>query len=245
MENITAIVLAAGKGTRMKSKEKNKVSLEVNGKSLLSRNINILKSAGISNIVVVVGFAKESVIKLLDKDIIIAEQTRRLGTGHAVRAALSKVPDKSNSVLILNGDDIFMHSLEVFEKLYETHLKDNAKITFITMDTDTPTGFGRIIRNKNNDVVGIVEEKNATGVQKKIKEINLGCYLIDKKYLEKNIKHIKKNSVSKEYYMTDIIDVVARNKDKISAYKIENGRWQGVNTREDLQHAESLFTNEA
>lgn len=244
MKNITAIILAAGKGTRMKSKERNKVSLEVNGKSLLSRNINIIRSAGISSIVVVVGFAKESVIKLLDKDIIMAEQKRRLGTGHAVSMALPKVPEKSDTLLILNGDDVFMHSLETFKKLYETHLQDNAKVTFVTMNTNSPTGFGRIIRNENGNVVGIVEEKNATEAQKRIKEINLGCYLIDRKYLERNIRHIKKNPVSKEYYMTDIIDVAAKNKDRISAYKIENGRWQGVNTREDLQHAENLFTNE-
>ena len=245
MKNITAIILAAGKGTRMKLKDKNKVSLEVNGKSLLSRNINIIRSAGISSIVVVVGFAKESVIKLLDKDIIIAQQSRRLGTGHAVRTALSKVPDNSDSVLILNGDDIFMHSLETFKKLYETHLQENAKVTFVTMYTNNPTGFGRIIRNKNNDVVGIVEEKNASGFQKNIREINLGCYLIDKNYLKKNIKHIKKNPVSKEYYMTDIIDVISKNKDKISAYKLTNGKWKGVNTREDLEEAQSLLTNES
>lgn len=244
MKNIAAIILAAGKGTRMKSKDRNKVSLEVNGKPLLSRTINILKNAGISTIIVVVGFAKASVIKLLDKDIIIAQQTRRLGTGHAVRAAMSKIPEKSDSVLILYGDDTFMHSPETFKKLYKTHVREGATITFITMDSDSPTGYGRIIRNKNNDVIGIVEEKNATETQKKIKEINLGCYLINKKYLAKNIKYIKKNPVSKEYYVTDIIDIIAKNKDKISAYKLTNGKWRGVNTREDLQEAENLLINE-
>jgi bifunctional UDP-N-acetylglucosamine pyrophosphorylase/glucosamine-1-phosphate N-acetyltransferase len=228
----------------MKSKDRNKVSLEVNGKPLLSRTINILKSAGVSTIVVVVGFAKESVVNILDKDIIVAEQTKRLGTGHAVRAAMSKIPVNSDSVLILYGDDTFMHSPETFRELYKTHIRENATITFITMDCENPTGYGRIIRNNNNDVVGIVEEKNATEEQKKIKEINLGCYLIDKKYLEKNIRHIKKNPVSKEYYITDIIDIIAKNKDKISAYKLTNGRWRGVNTREDLQEAESLLINE-
>lgn len=240
MEKLSAIILAAGKGTRMQSTDTNKVALKLKGEPMLVRTINILRESGIKSIVVVVGFAKESVISLLDSTIIVAEQKDQLGTGHAVMAALSNVPKESNSVLIVYGDDSFLHTPITYKKLFETHRNQNAKVTFITMESDSPSGFGRIIRDENKNVVGIVEEKNATEEQKRIKEINLGCYIIDKKYLEENIRNIKKNDVTGEYYITDIIDIIASQKGKIAAYKLTDSKWRGVNTREDLAEAENL-----
>lgn len=244
MEKVTAIILAAGKGTRMQSTDTNKVALNVSGEPMLTRTIKILKEAGIGHVVVVVGFAKESVVGLLSPEIIVAEQDEQLGTGHAVNCALPKVPDDTESVLIIYGDDSFLHTPQTYKKLYDTHISEEAKITFITMESENPTGFGRIIRDNNNNVVGIVEEKNATEEQKQIREINLGCYIIDKKYLEENIKDIKRNEVSGEYYITDIIDIISGHGGKIAAHKLTDGVWKGVNTREDLAEAEKYFVNE-
>ena len=241
MENLTAIILAAGKGTRMQSIDINKVAMEVKGEPMLLRTIKILKEAGVENIVVVVGFAKESVVAILSNDIIIAEQIEQLGTGHAVMSSLAKVPSNTKNVLILYGDDSFLYNPETFQNLYATHRLTGAKITFITKECDDPTGFGRIIRDENNEVIGIVEEKNATDAQKEIKEINLGCYVIEKKYLEENIKDVSKNSVTGEYYITDIIDIISRHGGKISAHKLTSGAWRGVNTREDLVEAETMI----
>jgi bifunctional UDP-N-acetylglucosamine pyrophosphorylase/glucosamine-1-phosphate N-acetyltransferase len=112
------------------------------------------------------------------------------------------------------------------------------------MDSQNPTGFGRIIRNENGEAVGIIEEKNATDQEKMIQEINLGCYIIDKKYLEENIKDIKRNPVTGEYYITDIIDIISHHQGKIAAYKLADKKWQGVNTREDLIEAERILSNE-
>ena len=242
MKHLTAIILAAGKGTRMKSKDKNKVAIEVQGEPMLLRTVRILNDARVAHIVVVVGFAKNSVTSLLKNGIIVAEQAKRLGTGHAVKVALPKIPDNTEDVLILYGDDTFMYSPLTFKELYERHNKSDAKITFITMDSQNPTGYGRIMRDGKQNVVGIVEEKNATEKQKKIKEINLGCYLIDKKYLEKNIRHIQKNELTSEYYITDIIDIIAKQKGKIEAYKLVNCKWKGINTKEDLLEAENLLS---
>jgi UDP-N-acetylglucosamine diphosphorylase/glucosamine-1-phosphate N-acetyltransferase len=244
MNNLTGIILAAGKGTRMNSTDKNKVALEIKGEPMLVRTIRILRKAGVSNIVVVVGFAKESVTVLLDDKVIIAEQKEQLGTGHAVMSALPFVPEGTEDILIVYGDDSFLHSPETFQKLYETHVSELAKITFITMYMDNPTGFGRILRDENNNVIGIVEEKNATEEQKEIREINLGCYIINKKYLEENIQDIHKNPVTGEYYITDIIDIISNHKGKIAAHILTGGKWRGVNTREDLLEAENLFSNE-
>lgn len=243
MRNLTAIILAAGKGTRMQSTDKNKVAIEIAGKPMLVRTLSILKEAGLSHIVVVVGFAKESVLPLLSTDIIIAEQTEQLGTGHAVVSALPKVPEDTQDLLILYGDDSFLHTATTFRNLYQTHIDEGAKITFVTMDTDDPTGLGRIIRDSNDEVIGIVEEKNATPEQKKIKEVNLGCYVINKKYLEDNISEIHKNPVTGEYYITDIIDIIAHQKGKIAAHKLTDGKWHGVNTKDDLAAAESLLSD--
>ncbi len=242
MENLTGIILAAGRGTRMQSTDRNKVSLEVKGKPMLLRTIDILKESGIETIVVVVGFAKESVVSLLSSDILVAEQTEQLGTGHAVVSALPKVPAETTNVLIVYGDDSFLHTPETFKMLYQTHVDQNAKITFITMDSDNPTGFGRIIRDEKDEIVGIVEEKNATEEERQIKEINLGCYIINKQYLEDNIKNIHKNELTGEYYITDIIDIIASHHGKIAAYKLTNEKWRGVNTREDLEEAQTLIS---
>lgn len=244
MLNLTAIILAAGKGTRMQSTDKNKVALEVNGEPMLKRTIGILHDAGIMSIVVVVGFAKESVTRLLDDSVVVAEQKEQLGTGHAVMSALPFVSRETNDILILYGDDSFLHSPQTFINLFETHKEHDAKISFITMQMENPTGFGRIIRDNDGEVVGIVEEKNATEEQKKIKEINIGCYIINKRYLEENIKDISKNPVTGEYYITDIIDIIAHNKGKIAAYTLGDNKWRGVNTKEDLVEAETLFSNE-
>ena len=242
MKELTAIILAAGKGTRMQSTDTNKVAMEVSGEPMLTRTIRILKDAGIVDIVVVVGFAKESVMSILSDDTIVAEQTEQLGTGHAVACALPKVPETAHDVLIIYGDDSFLHTATTFKSLYDTHKEQNAKITFITMESENPTGFGRIIRDQNDEVIGIVEEKNATDEEKLIREINLGCYIIDKKYLEENIKDIKRNPVTGEYYITDIIDIISNHNGKIAAYKSDK-KWQGVNTREDLKEAERILTN--
>jgi len=244
MDVITAIILAAGRGTRINSIDKNKVAMEVKGEAMITRTINILKESGIKKIIVVVGFAKESVIRILDDSIIIAEQNDQLGTGHAVSCALIKIPSLTEDLLIINGDDSFLYTPETLIKLYQTHENNNAKITLITMQSQNPTGFGRIVRNKDNEVVSIVEEKNATKSQKEIKEINLGCYIVDSKYLQQNIDQIKKNPITGEYYITDIIDIISSHNDKIAAYKLVGELWHGVNTRDDLIRAESIMNNE-
>lgn len=239
--SIWIVILAAGKGKRMKAKRKNKVAYEISGVPMISRTIAILKQVGVKNIVVVVGFAKESVVKLLNSSIKTVEQKRRLGTGHAVKQALEAIPRNAKHVLILNGDDSFLFSPELFKKLMDDHSQNNSAVTFLTINLKDPKGLGRIIRDKNGKVIKIVEEKDATEREKKIKEINAACYLFSYQFLKKYIPQLKKSHVTGEYYIVSLIDLAARNNMKIDTLRMDNLKWRGVNTPEELHEAQKMI----
>lgn len=241
MDNVCAIILAAGKGTRMNSSDVNKVTLEIGGKPIIQRIIEAIKNTGIKDIVVVVGFAKQSVEKLLSSDVIVAEQKEPQGTGHAVKVALPRVPKESRNVLVLYGDDGFWFTAEILNNLYNKHMQSQADITFCTAIIDNPAGLGRVIREEGQ-VIDIVEEKIANNEQKAILEVNIGGFLIKKAFLEKNIDEIPKNPISKEYYFTDIIPIAAQKEANIQTLTLENFKWRGVNTPEELQEAEKLLS---
>lgn len=244
LEHLWTIILAAGKGKRMNSSGSvNKVTLNVVGKPIIQRSIEILKAAGVKHIVVVVGFAKKSVLKLLDKDILAAEQKKRLGTGNAIKAALKTIPKSVKFVLVLYGDDSFMYSPQTFKNLYQKHLKSGAEITFITTIKKDAFGLGRIVRDKKGNLIGIVEEKNATENQKRIKEINLGGFLFHLDFLRKNIGKISKNKVTGEYYITEMVEIALKQNLKVETFRILDLKWRGVNTPQDLAEAEKILSS--
>lgn len=240
MENLWTIILAAGEGTRIGLKNINKVSLEISGKPLILQTIQNLKSTGINNIVVVVGHAKESVLSLLDPSIKTVEQSQRLGTADAVRTGLEIVPNSTEYILVLYGDDSYNLDPEELRNLYKTHIDQNNKLTFLTTILENPTGIGRIIRDKNNNLVDLVEEKDASSEQKKIKEVNIACYLFNYQFLKKYLPKINKSLVTGELYLTKIIEIGLKNKQKIKAIKIIHPNWQGINTLDDLEKAHDL-----
>lgn len=241
MDKICAVILAAGRGTRMNSTEFNKVTIPIAGKPIIQRDIEVLRGHGIKDIVVVVGFAKESVTVLLDDSILIAEQKQTLGTGHATSVALPKVPLNDEYVLVLYGDDAFWFTSEILDKLVKTQEDSDADITFCTTILENPQGLGRIIRNGLGEAVNIIEEKVATEQQKEIREINLGGFLFKKSVLSENIDKLPKNPVSGEYYLTDIIRVAIAQKAKVKTLKIKGFTWRGINTPEELKIAEKLL----
>lgn len=240
IHNLWAIVLAAGKGTRMRSRERNKVALEIAGVPMLKRTIANIKGAGIKNIMIVVGFAKESVIGLLDSDIYIAHQRKRLGTGHAVKVGLGAI-SHAKDVLVLYGDDSYMYNADIIRDLYKAHTLSHATLSFLTLRVENPKGLGRIIRGKNNEVIGIVEEKDAKEGQKKITEINPACYIFSFEFLKKNIAKIPKSPVTNEYYLTSLIEMAFEQKVKIETVTVSNLKWRGVNTPEELKEAEQII----
>ncbi len=241
MKKIGAIVLAAGRGSRMKSVDVNKVALSVNDRPLILRTIDILEQSGIEEIVVVVGFAKESVMRLLPTHIKTAVQENQLGTGDAERVGLEEISEDISDVLSVSGDDSFLYTPEIIQKMVSIHHDTNAAMTFATVNLEDPKGYGRIIRDKNKKIVKIVEELNATDEERKITEINAGCYLFNKKFLAENILRIKKNELKEEYYLTDILEIFIAERYPISSVTIPIENWCGINTPDELQFAQKTL----
>jgi bifunctional UDP-N-acetylglucosamine pyrophosphorylase / glucosamine-1-phosphate N-acetyltransferase len=241
MNNIGGVILAAGKGTRMKSKTSNKVTLILGDKPMIVHAVEKISALGLHPIVVVVGFAKESVMELVKEDVIFAEQKVRLGTAHALKTGISSLGSSTEHVLVIQGDDSAFYKKELLENLIKAHVSENNSITFLTAEMDNPAGLGRIIRNAAGEVVDIVEEKNASEEIKKIKEINPACYVFSIKFLNKYLPKVKKNEVSGEYYLVDLIHLGIENNEKIQDVKGGLMNWRGVNTKEELEEAQNLY----
>lgn len=239
LDNIAVIVLAAGKGTRMNSTDKNKVASDIAGKPLILRSYENLINQGFKNLFFVVGFAKESVIKILGNRVNYVKQIEQLGTGHAVLTALAILPLEFKKILVVQGDDSAFYSDDILLKFLESQSKRGYRVSLMTTEVENPTGLGRIIRDprQKNHAIEIVEEKVANAEQKKIKEINTGCWIFDRKYLEDNIDKIQKNPVSGEYYLTDILKITVDQGLPVFAFCIPSKYFHGVNTPAELAEA--------
>lgn len=241
MKKIAAIILAAGKGKRMKSKNVNKVVVPLGNKYMILHIAERLAELFIMPIIVVVGFAKESVMRVLDGKVVFVEQSKRLGTAHAVSCALKKVPRNIDTVLVLNGDDSAFYTNDIIKKLIKTHWEKNAALSFLTIIVNNPVGLGRVIRDNNGKVIGIVEETDTAEKQRKITEINPACYVFEVSFLKKYLGKVRKSLVSGEYYLTSLVDIAIKNKENLEAVKGGKIAWRGINTPEELKEAEKMF----
>lgn len=241
MKKIGAIILAAGKGKRMKLGKLNKVIISLGNKQIILHAVDRLTELLISPIIVVVGFAKKSVMKVLDGKVVFAEQKKRSGTARAVSCALKKLPRDIQTVLVLNGDDSAFYTKDTIINLIDTHREKNAVLSFLTITVDDPVGLGRVIRDSNDKITGIVEEKDATDAQRRINEVNPACYIFEVYFLKKYLKQVKKSPVSNEYYLTSLIDIAIKNNERLEGVRGGKILWRGINTPEELKEAERLF----
>lgn len=244
MSNFATIIMAAGKGTRMKDPTKAKVMFEVNGKPMVQHVVDLAQTLKSEKIIVIVGFQRESVYSHLEKvapNVQFAVQDPQLGTGHAVMQAEPFLRRYPNDVLILSGD-VPLLKIETIQKLIDYHRDNNAVGTILTAKLDDPTGYGRILRSKSGYVVGIMEHKDATEEQKKVNEINSGIYLFDNKYLFEALQHINPHNAQNEYYLTDVFSHFWSKKLVVSAMLTDDyNEIRGVNTLEQLQEAETVL----
>lgn len=236
------IILAAGKGTRMGLTNQNKVALDFAGKPMVVYAVELL--AEIANpIVVVTGKHKQSVEKKLENyHILFAHQQEQLGTGHAVQTALHKIPEETKNIIVGYGDHMMFYTKESIFSLLALHEKQNATISLITTIVSNPSGYGRIVRNREKDVVGIIEEKDATEDQKKIDEINAGLYIFDYEFLKENIDRVKKSEISGEYYLTDLIALAIEQEKSVIGLTVAYEQVGiGINKPEELIESQKLF----
>lgn len=235
MENdMMAIVMAAGKGTRMKSK-KSKLVQKIYGKEIVKRAVENAEKAGVNNIVAVVGYMKEEVMAVLGNSVQYAVQEEMLGTGHAVMQASKYLEGKKGKVLVLNGDVPLLRP-ETLNRLLNKSIENKECATLLTAIYDNPKGYGRIVRDEGGNIEAIVEEKDTNDEQKEIKEINAGIYCFDIEALLEALKEIKPNNAQGEYYITDVISIMNAKGLKTGAVIVEdNTEILGVNDRVQLE----------
>ena len=240
MKPLQTIILAAGRGVRMKS-DTPKVLHPVCGKPMVQYVVDVARSLRSLKIYVVLGFKQEVVRRALSPGLQVVIQKKLVGTADAVRCAEPFLKNFKCDVLILSGDTPLL-TVETVRRVVHRHQTTGAACTFLTMDVDRPHGYGRIIRDQNNKVIAIREEKDASSAEKEISEINVGVYCFGAKILFEFLKAVKLNQKKKEFYLTDVIDLLAQKNAKVETIKTADGReGLGINTREDLSFAESLI----
>ncbi len=239
-EHFSVIILAAGKGTRMKS-AKAKVLHEVFFKPMIHHVLNAVAPLDPNRSVVIIGHQGESVRRALSShDVVTVEQKEQLGTGHAVQMTKLAIPEDDGLVMILCGDSPLINSTSL-QAMFERHTAELSDITVMTTILKNSTGYGRIISDYNN-ILSIVEEKEASDEQRKIKEINVGIYLVRRNLLFEALENITPDNTQGEFYLTDIVEYsVSRGlavRKYINQYPEEV---LGVNSRVDLEAAHRVL----
>ncbi|MFA4854050.1 MAG: NTP transferase domain-containing protein [Candidatus Omnitrophota bacterium] len=238
--DIAVIILAAGKSTRMKSKMP-KVLHNLCGRPMLGYLLDLVSSLKPKQVVAVLGYKQELVRKVIPKGIKIAIQRKLIGTADAVKVGLSALKGFRGTILVLYGDNPLLKK-DTLKKLLDYHIKNNVDATLLSAQLNKPSGYGRIIRDKYFSICGIVEEKDADEVQKDIKEINTGIMVFKKESLAANLKYIRADNRKKEYYLTDIIGILAGKDYLVDAVKAEDaGEALGINTRVELAKANYIM----
>ncbi len=240
--DIAAVILAAGKGTRMKS-DLPKVLHKINSKCLINYVAECAVKIVEDNIHVVVGHQAEKVKDEIKKNFnaVYAFQENMLGTGDAVKVALAGLPDRIKNVLVLNGDVPFIKE-ETLLRLINAHRENQNSVTILTVDIDDPTGYGRIIQNDNGNVLCIKEESDATLKEKKVKKVNSGIYCFDREFLEYAIPKIESVNIQDEYYLTDVIEIAIKNNMRAGLMPADDWREVvGINTLAELENAKVLL----
>lgn len=244
LDHTVAIILAAGRGSRMRAKTKNKVAFKLNGQPMVAYTVRHLSQAGINQVIAVVGFQADSVRQALGDSVTYALQQEQLGTGDAIKSALPYLGKTVKNVLAVYGDDSAFYPPSLFQEMVAKRESTGADLLFLTIHKDDPTGLGRIVRDQEGKILSIVEEKVATEAQKQIQEINTGFYCFEAEFLKAHIREIKKNPVSGEYYLTDMIEIALRHGKKVEALFVKDSSiWHGVNNRSDFAKAQAKNPN--
>jgi UDP-N-acetylglucosamine diphosphorylase/glucosamine-1-phosphate N-acetyltransferase len=242
MENEAAIILAAGKGTRMKSNLA-KVLHKISGEPMIRYVVETAMSV-VDDIVVVIGHQAEAVKEVLSSysHLRFAVQKEQLGTGHAVLTALPELSSQTTDVMILCGDTPLIKP-RTLEGLLREHRKGSRPLTVLTTALDNPFGYGRIVLDEEGHLAHIVEESDATEREKEITMVNTGTYCINTGFLQKTLPDLTSDNAQGEFYLTDVVARTHLEGIPAAIVKVTDAlEVLGVNTLEDLAIAESLVS---
>ena len=237
-----AIVLAAGKGTRMKS-DLPKVLVPVCGQPMVRYVTEALRAAGVEKTVVVVGYQAALVRAELggEPGIDFAEQTEQLGTGHAVMMCREQLSQHQGPVLVIAGDQC-MVQVSSIEKLFEIFRAEQPACLLGTVDREDPIGYGRIVRGTSGDFVGIVEEKDASDAERAIREVNVSTYVFEASELLSALDQLTSENAQQEYYLTDCPALLLAEGKRVSAHKVlEPCESMSINNIEELSVVENAM----
>ena len=235
--NLKIVILAAGQGTRMKSKIP-KVLHKVLDKPMLDHVMEAAQVVTNNKPIVVIGHMSDMVREHLGDKAEIALQEEQLGTGHAVMMAEHYI-DNEDEVLILCGDTPLIKG-ETLKEMTKIKSEGYAAVVMSAVEDD-PTGYGRIIRDESNDFMRIREQKDASEEEKAIKEINAGMYIINGKLLKENLSKLSVNNAQREYYLTDVLEHIKNAGHRIGVYQADKMEIMGVNSRLQLSEAERIM----
>lgn len=239
-KTLAAVILAAGQGTRMNSKLA-KVLHPVAGKPMIEYGVDAAKFAGVEKTVVVVGYQGDQLRALLKDRVTFAEQQIQRGTGDAVKCARSSLEKDAANILVLYSDMPLLKP-ETINALVEKHLAADAALTLLTVVSDDPMNFGRIVRDAAGNAVRIVEEIEATSDELQIKELNPGVYCFNAQWLWHNLEQLKPSPKKGEYYLTDLLEMAVAQRVRVETMTIYDPlQCVGINTRVQLAYAERLM----
>ncbi len=244
--HITGVVLAAGKGTRIASLTKNKINkamVPVLGKPMVGWAKDLLAHSHINHQIYVVGYKAAAIKQYLGSNVTYVTQTKQLGTGDAIKHVIPVLSNKIRHVLVINADQAF-YQPEILQSFINHYLKGQYDAAVLSTHKDNPTGLGRIVRDNQGNLMAIIEERDADPETKKIKEINTGTYVFNKKFLEKYIDQLPLHTDKNEYYLTDIFAIALKDSPppKIGVLQINNPLVNlGFNTPEQLQQGERIL----
>lgn len=245
MSQLAAVIMAAGKGTRMNNPEMAKVMFPVGGKPMIHHVVERALASGADRVIAIIGYNRESVRAYLGEafagSVEFAEQIEQLGTGHAVMQAIPHLRDFNGDVLILSGD-VPLLSAETIDALRGHHRTSGAVATVLTVKAPDPTGYGRIIRNADGSVARIVEHKDATEEERAVDEINSGIYIFSAPHLLEALGHLSNDNAQGEYYLTDVFGWFREQGRPVAAYASSDfGEVQGINTVAQLAEVDEEF----
>lgn len=240
--DVAAVILAAGLGKRMKS-NRAKVLHEVLQRPMILYVVDTAMAIAGDHVVVVVGHQADRVRQVVGAHAatLFAHQAEQLGTGHAVQCALPLIPDLCRQVVILCGD-VPLITPQTLAALIADHRRHRRHATVLAVEVDDPTGYGRILQDADNRVIGIVEEADASAAEKALRNINTGVYCVDRDLLSSALTEIDSDNAQGEFYLTDIISIGHRENWNVGALIAADPKeFFGINSRQDLRKVERIL----